>query len=312
MRAYSKDLRERIIAAVERGEHSQREIARLFFVSVSFIVRLLQRRRQTGSIDPMPHAGGPVRVLDDAAIERLLKLVDEHPDATLEELRDLLGVSCHISTISKALIKRGISRKKKTFHAEERDDPEVQKQRAAFQRRVGKVSPEHLVFIDETGTTTNMSRRYGRAPKGQRVHAAKPGKWKTLTLLAGLRSTGVVAPLAYEGGTDTVLFEGYVEQVLAPQLQPGDVVVWDNLKPHKSAKAIKAIKNVGARVEPLPVYSPDLTPIEEMFSKLKEYLRSIGARTCEGVIKGLGEGLLNITLSDILGWFSDRCAYAMP
>ena len=99
---------------------------------------------------------------------------------------------------------------------------------------------------------------------------------------------------------------------MAPQLQPGDVVVLDNLQPHKNPAVIAAIEGVGARLEPLPVYSPDLTPIEEMFSKTKSYLRTVAARTTDAVIHAMGEALQRVTQSDILGWFLDRCSYAKP
>lgn len=311
MRAYSNDLRERIIATVERGEHSLRQIARLFSVSLSFIVRLLQHQRQTGSIQPKLHAGGPKPKLDAAAVQRLLELVRQYPDATLAELRDLLGVPGHISTIARVLYQHRITRKKKTMHAQERDRPDVQARRAAFQQELAQVDPEHLVFLDESGITTALSRRYGRAPAGQRVPGAAPGQWENLTLLVGLRPTAVVAPLVFEGATDKVALGTYVSEVLLPELRPGDVVVWDNLPPHKNAQVIQAIAEAGARVNPLPEYSPDLTPIEEMFSKVKEYLRSVGARTHAAVIDALGKALEQITPSDINGWFQDRCAYAM-
>src|SRR5262249_50814331 len=114
MRAYSNDLRERIVRAVLRGEHSWREIAHIFAVSLTFVIRLLRRWRQTGCLDPTPHRGGPTPCLDAAALQRLQQLVHDHPDATLRELRDLLGIPCHICTIDRALRRLGITRKKKT------------------------------------------------------------------------------------------------------------------------------------------------------------------------------------------------------
>src|SRR5438045_2090862 len=140
MRPYSNDLRERIVAAIDRGEHSLRQLAHLFSVNLSFLVRLLQRRRATGSVQPKPHAGGPVPKLDAAAVQRLLDLVRNQPDATLTELRDRLGIPCHIATIARVLRRQRISRKKKTLHADERDRPDVQPQRAA---RTGKMAGEH-------------------------------------------------------------------------------------------------------------------------------------------------------------------------
>jgi transposase len=311
MRPLSMDLRVRIVASVEFGEHSLRKLAELFAVDLSTIVRLLQRYRSTGSVQPKPHAGGPVPKIDAQAMARLLELVREQCDATLAELRDRLGVNCGIMAIFRALKRNGITRKKKTYHAEERDSPRVQEQRQVFQEKLAAEDPDHLVFIDETGTTTAMGRTYGRALVGERVQASAPGAWKNVTLISGLRTSGVVAPFALPGATDRAAFETYVERVLVPELRAGDVVVWDNLSPHKSAAAVAAIEATGARVEPLPVYSPDLTPIEEMFSKIKAGLRTIGARSIDAVITAMGKVLDQVTPEDAFGWFHDRCPYAM-
>ncbi len=310
MRAYSIDFRQRIVAATQAGEHSLRALAELFAVNLSTIVRLLQRFRTTGSVQPKPHAGGPHPKLDAKATARLLEAVRQQPDATLAELRERLGVDCSIVTIFRTLKRNGITRKKKTRFAEERDSPRVQEQRRAFCQEMATVDANHVVFIDETGATTAMSRTYGRAPANERVQATAPGAWKNVTLISGMRQSGVIAPIALPGATDRQVFETYVEQALVPEIQAGDVVVWDNLAAHNSAAAIAAIEAVGARVMPLPAYSPDLTPIEEMFSKIKEALRSIAARTVDGVIDAMGQVLNQITLHDILGWFHDRCPYA--
>lgn len=310
MRPLSIDLRVRIVAAVKAGEHSLRELARVFSVNLSTIVRLLQRYRKTGSVLAKPHAGGPQRKLDAKADTRLLELVREQPDATLAELRDRLGGPCSIMTIFRALARNNITRKKKTYHADERDSPRVQQQREQFQETMASVDPDHLVFVDETGATTAMSRPYGRAPIGERLQASAPGAWHNVTLISGLRTSGVVAPMAVPGSTDRTVFDTYVKQLLAPELQKGDVVVWDNLSAHGSAAAVAAIEAVGARLQPLPVYSPDLSPIEEMFSKVKAGLRTIAARTVDTVIGAMGEVLNTVKKTDIIGWFHDRCPYA--
>jgi transposase len=310
MRAYSPDLRERIVAAVERGKGSLRELADVFLVSLSSIVRLLRRYRATGSVLPKPPAGGPVPLLDEPTCQRLLALVQEQPDATLAELRARLGVSCSLTTLWRALQRHRISRKKKTLHAQQQDTPEVQAQRAAFEERLAAVDPAHLIFVDETGASTAMTRTHGRAPIGERVVGAVPGDWKNVTLIAGMRLGEVVAPFTFAGATDQDAFRTYVKEVLVPVLQPGDVVVWDNLQPHKDSEVIAAVTSAGARVEPLPPYSPDDTPIEEMFSKVKTYLRQVAARTTETVMQAFGDALNQVTPWDCLGWFLDRCAYA--
>jgi transposase len=311
MRSFSIDLRERIVWAVEAGEHSLGELSEIFAVSVSTIVRLLRHYRSTGSVQPKSHGGGGPSKLDAKSLARLLEIVSQQPDATLAELRDQLGIDCCVMTIFRALKAHQITRKKKTNFADERDTPRVQKQREAFCEKMASAPVDHLVFVDESGATTAMSRTYGRAPVGERVQASAPGAWKNVTLISGLRCSGVVAPMALPGGTDQTVFETYVEQVLVPELRVGDVVVWDNLSSHKSRAAVAAIEAVGARVEPLPVYSPDLSPIEEMFSKMKGGLRSVGARTVDTVIGAMGTVLNQVTQHDALGWFRDRCPYAM-
>jgi transposase len=311
MKPYSLDLRQRILAAVQRGEGSLRELADLFRVNLSSIVRLLRRYRETGSLAPKPHAGGPKLRLDGRATAELLRLVREQPDATLAELRDRLGVPCSIMTIARALKRHRVTRKKKTLHAQQRDTPEAQAKRRAFVRQLAAVEPERLVFVDEMGAATDMTRRYGRAPAGERVHGAVPGKWESLTLVTGLRLGGVTAPFVFAGATDKEAFRFYAGQVLAPEVREGDVVVWDNLQPHKDAAAIRAVEAAGAVVVPAPPWSPDLIPIEELFSKVKEGLRTIAARTTEVISDALGPILAAVSPQDILGWFQDRAAYAM-
>ena len=142
------------------------------------------------------------------------------------------------------------------------------------------MDPSRFVFLDETGATTAMVRRYGRCTRGRRlVDAAPAGHWKTTTFVAGLRASGMVAPLVLDGPMTGAWFRAYVEQMLAPALSRGDVVVMDNLAAHKVAGVREAIQAVGASVLYLPPYRPDLNPIEQLFAKLKAMLRSAAART---------------------------------
>jgi transposase len=207
LRAYSPDLRERILAAVERGKGSLRELADLFLVSLSSSVRLLRRYRASGSLLPKPHAGGPCPLLDADACQRLRALVQEPPDATLAELQARLGIPCSLGTLCRALQRLGLRRKKKTLHATEQDTDVVQAKRADFEERMAGVDPAHLIFVDEMGATTARTRTQGRAPIGERVVGSAPGEWENVTLIAGLRSSGVVAPFALEGATDQDAFQ---------------------------------------------------------------------------------------------------------
>lgn len=303
MRPYSMDLRERVAAAVDDGEGSLREIAGLFRVSLSFVSRLLRRRLDTGNLAPMPHGGGPTPVLSPDDRQRLEQLAREHNDDTLEQLKRRGQFECSLTTIWRALQRQQLTYKKKSQHADEQGRPDVQKKRRSFRRRVKRIDPERLVFVDESGVTTAMTPAYGWAPRGERAVGSAPGAWESVTVIAALGLDGVRAPLAFSGSTDTAAFESYVEQVLVPELRAGDVVVWDNLSPHQARAAASAVKQAGARLLPLPPYSPDYTPIEEMWSKVKAYLRRAAARTKGDLYNTLGDALRHVTVMDILGWF---------
>lgn len=148
------------------------------------------------------------------------------------------------------------------------------------------------MFLDETWCSTNMTRRYGRAPRGERAVAAVPhGHWKTSTFVAGLRADGIVAPMVMDRAMNGAIFRHYVESQLAPALRPGDVVVMDNLAAHKVAGIRAAIERAGACLLYLPAYSPDLNPIELLFAKLKHLLRSAAARTIASLWDTLGRCL---------------------
>ena len=150
-----------------------------------------------------------------------------------------------------------------------------------------------LVFLDESWATTNMARRYGRAPRGERALDAVPhGHWKTTTIVAALRADGITAPLVLDGALNGQSFLAYVRQFLAPALRPGDVLVMDNLSSHKVAGVRQTVEAAGATLRYLPPYSPDLNPIEQVFAKLKALLRAAAARTMETLWSTIGN-LLN-------------------
>ena len=150
------------------------------------------------------------------------------------------------------------------------------------------LDPSRLVFIDETGASTNLARKNGRCRRGRRLRAAIPhGHYKTITLVAGIRLRGLVAQKAFDRPINAVLFEEWIEQCLVPTLSKGDVVVMDNLPAHKGPRVEELIKAVGAELRYLPPYSPDMNPIEKAFSKLKTYLRKIAERTVAGLMRAL-------------------------
>lgn len=174
--------------------------------------------------------------------------------------------------------------------------------------RIGTVDPNRLFFLDETGAKTNMTRLYGRARKGIRAWDFAPhGHWNTTTLVAAVGLKGVIAPMMVEGPMDGEAFEAYVRQVLAPCLRPDMIVVMDNLGPHKMPIVETLLKQAGAEVWYLPPYSPDFNPIELMWSKVKNLLRSIKARSKEALWDAVAAALRAITSQDAAAWFK-HCA----
>ena len=167
-----------------------------------------------------------------------------------------------------------------------------------------------MVFLDESGAKTNLTRLRGRARRGERIHASRPhGHWQTTTRLSSIRLDGTTACMTIEGATDTEVFRAYVRDVLCPTLRAGDIVVMDNLSPHKNDSILVLIEQVGAEVRFLPAYSPDLNPIEKMWSKVKQFLRSAEARTREELLAAIAAALASITLQDAVNWFAS-CGYS--
>lgn len=162
------------------------------------------------------------------------------------------------------------------------------------------------MFIDETGAATNMARRRGRAPRGERLVAAVPhGHWKTTTFVAGLRRDRLTAPLVVDGPMNGAIFRAYVEQFLAPTLKPGDIVVMDNLAAHKVKGVRQAIEAKGATVLYLPPYSPDLNPIEQLFAKLKALLRKAAERSIDALWQTIGRLLDRFSPQECRNYFTN-------
>lgn len=173
--------------------------------------------------------------------------------------------------------------------ASEQMRPKVARFRARWRAHQHRLDPNRLIFIDETWIKTNMTRTCGWAARGKRLTAHVPhGHWKTLTFLAGLRHDRIVAPFVLDGPINGDAFTAWVGQCLAPTLLPGDIVIADNLGSHKGLPARQLIRNAGAHLLFLPPYSPDLNPIEQVFSKLKTLLRKADERTVEDTWRRIG------------------------
>ena len=196
---------------------------------------------------------------------------------------------------------------KKSLHAAERDTEANQKRRAEFLEKIHSTPLDKLIFLDESGVTTSMTRLYARCLGGRRIHEATPGShWKIMTILGAMSTRGMVATMTIEEATDTDIFLAYLDHVLCAQLRPGDVVVMDNLSSHKIKGVRERIEAAGAELLYLPPYSPDLNPIEKAWSKLKLLLRSAKARTKDVLDQAITDLLPQITHDDARAWF--RCS----
>jgi transposase len=161
-----------------------------------------------------------------------------------------------------------------------------------------------LIFLDESGVSTQMTRLYARCQGGARIHEGTPdSRWQILTILGALSTRGMIATMTIEAATDRDIFLAYLDEVLCPQLQAGDVVVMDNLSSHKVDGVRQRIEKCGAALLYLPPYSPDLNPIEKAWSKLKQLLRTAKARSTEALETAIAELLPRITAQDAKAWF---------
>ena len=186
----------------------------------------------------------------------------------------------------------------------------MQKKRELWREFQQKNPCQKMIFLDETGAKTNMTRFYGRALKGTRCHDHAPdGRWERTTILSALKYNGKTCDIVFEGALDGAMYNEYVTKFLAPFLRPGDMVIMDNLNVHKSVIAQKIISDRGAMCIFLPQYSPDLNPIEKMWSKVKQILRGIKARTRKDLEDAIKIALENITPQDAIGWFKS-CGYS--
>ncbi len=199
----------------------------------------------------------------------------------------------------------------KALHASEPDTARVQQARAAYREETAALAPERGKFIAASGVTLAMPRLYGRAPRGERVGGAVPQNYgANATILAALGSQGVEAVMTSDGATDAAVFRVYGAQVLGPTLRSGDLVIMDNLRAHTVAGIREAIEQTGARLQSLPPYAPDLSPIERCWSKLKTALRQAKARSREALEHAIAQALTTITASDARSWFH-HCGYAL-
>ena len=310
--AYSNDLRARVLALYDDGVGTT-PIARQLMVSPAWARRVEQRRD-----DPPRPAGGSKPRLDAAARAKLDGWVAEQPDATLAELRaraaDELKVTVSVGCLVPVQHAAGDEAdvQKRSVVAAEQARPDVAAARdASFAETPSDVPPPDVVVMDESYATTQFTRLRGRGRRGERVTEHVPhGHWKRLTILAAMTVAGPLVAAATVASTDGDVFGRFVADLLCPALRPGQVVVTDNLQAHKAAGVRAAIEAAGCRLVFLPPYSPDSSPIEPMWSKVKQALRSAAERTVAGLVEAVGPAVATVTAGDCLGYF-EHCGYTL-
>ena len=306
----SNDLRKRIIEAKLRGD-AEDKIAAEKEVNKSTITKLWALYKETGSYEARPNQSGRKPALSSQHLVQITNKIKEKPDITLQELIDELSLPVCVSALCRTVNNKLGLPFKKTLHAIEQNREDVKAGRDEWRTDQPNMNLGKLVFLDETGTNTGMTRLYGRAPSDERIVDYIPDvRFERTSLLSSVRLNGDTVPFVYQGTLNGELFKAYITQCLVPTLCEGDIVIMDNSTPHKVKGVIEPIVAAGAKVVYLPPYSPDFNPIEMMWSKIKAYLRKIKARTKELLEDAIVEALDCITTADILGWFAE-CGYSI-
>lgn len=301
---YSVDLRTRVIEKHRNGK-SVTEIIDELNVKRTFVYDMINLFEETGSIEPKRATGGRKPTLNEERLAQIEALFLEKPDITLQELKEALGLTISISIICDAVNKKlNLRYKKKTLHNVRQNDEDVQEARETWSNDQLEMDSSTLVFIDESSINIGMTRLYGRAKGEERVVDYIPDvRFDRVSILSSVRLNGELVPFTFSGTLNGSLFLGYVEKFLVPTLREGDIVIMDNASSHKVKGVAEAIESKGAFVMYLPTYSPDLNPIEKMWSKIKAYLRKVKARTLDTLNGALKAALDTITISDIKAWF---------
>lgn len=271
MNIASPEIRQIAVNAYLAGKATQQQIADVLGFNRTAIVRWTREYRKNGKFEVQVR-GHMSRAFSAEESERLASMIDEHPDLTLEEIRAAFAKNCSLMAVHREL-QRLTFRYKKTLKASEQEREDIVQHRKDWAEFQKIVPAERLIFLDESCAKTNMTRLRGRSRGGSRCHGNAPqGHWKTLTMLSSIRLDGSTECLVIDGAMDRAMFLEYIKQILCPTLRPNDIVIMDNLSAHKNIDVAKAISTCGAELLYLPAYSPDLNPIENMWSKVKQLL----------------------------------------
>lgn len=292
------------------GNISQRKLAKRFQVTPSFVQKLLKQYRETGSLSPKKRQVQTPTKLNEAQLQLLADLVEQNNDATLEELKGLVfektGVSIGRSTVDRMLKKLNLTRKK-SLYPTQKGTERVQRLRVDYWEQMRDLKAENLIFIDESGVNLAMTRSHARAPKGKRAYAPVSKAGSNVSIIGAMSLNQVLARVALTGSINTLTFEAFIHQRLIPKLWKGACIILDNCSIHFSEDMKQWIEAAGAHLIYLPPYSPEFSPIENCWSKVKSLLRRAKAQSYDELNGALEQAFQAISPEDIKGWFSHCC-----
>ncbi len=306
----SKDLREAAVAAVKEGKGTKTRIAEIFGITRKTLRSWLKVDSENGEQIPKQERGHPPSKLCESDYAKIYKNLKQNPFITCREMIVILNISCSEMTMWRAYHKLGFTHKKRTRYASQKLKEENVAKRDNFLGLRKEFDPEHLVFIDESCIKTNHSPRYGWSQSNERSIGYAPCSWEAVTVIGALRLTKKFAPttVIYEEKVNKEAFKEFMEEILLDELKRGDIVIMDNASIHKNSFDKRKFSRRGIRIVYLPPYCPELNPIENMWSKMKSYLRKVGTRIKENLWRTVSECMWQVTRSDREGWFRG-CGY---
>ncbi|MFS8903345.1 IS630 family transposase [Synechococcus sp. H60.4] len=315
MPTHSLDLRQRVVAAYLAGKTSIRQVAERFMVTKRTVHRWVRQYQQTQDLTPKKVGTKRVGILEQHRQE-VMAIIAEHPDFYLwqyqELLRERLAINVSTVTIHNFLKKQGMTPKKKTYRSARVQEEEVQRERLAYSQEVRDIPVEDLIALDQTGVWEGMERGVARSLRGQRAyHYRQRYKGEKHTVIGAISLRGVVGCRVIKGGMKKGDFLEFLRSELCPKLDARKVVIMDNLNIHRSREVEELIRGTGARILYLPVYAPELNPIEMMWSVLKHFIRQfsrVGKYSMEQIVQ---TSLLLINPSCFRSWFA-KCCYCIP
>lgn len=312
MKPYSHDLRIRIYNY--SLTHSIRKTAEIFSVSPSTVNLLKQLYLETGALEPRECPSEYPHLITPEGEKYLQLLLSEEVDLTLEGLRnryeEAFGVRVSIGTMYNLLEKLNITRKKKTFSDPKKNTLEVETKKESYDKQLAEIESEKRFYLDETGSCMNMTLLYGRSPQGQRVYDKKPTSPGTrINTIAILSEEGIKAQYSYTDSLTARLFIIYLNTFVLPILTNGQTLILDNHPVHRAKSVQNYLKQNKIKFLYLPPYSPELNPIEEAFSKFKQYIKKQKARTVDALLNAIKDAINTITRSDIIGYFNHAAEF---